>query len=64
MVYQQHLFIHSMLAMAFKGNPTPRNYASAAMPPKRDAKEVPASDMRSGRGTVLFIFPYSLHFSS
>ena len=30
MVYQQHLFIHSMLAMAFKENPTPRNYAAEA----------------------------------
>ena len=41
-VYQYHLFIHSMLAMAFKENLIPRNYASAAMPPKRDAKEVQA----------------------
>ncbi|MBR5364386.1 MAG: site-specific integrase [Oscillospiraceae bacterium] len=41
-VYQYHLFIHSMLAMAFKENLIPRNYASAAMPPKRDVKEVQA----------------------
>ena len=41
-VYQYHLFIHSMLAMAFKENLIPRNYASAAMPPKRDQKEVQA----------------------
>ncbi len=41
-VYQYHLFIHSMLAMAFKENLIPRNYASAATPPKRDSKEVDA----------------------
>jgi integrase len=41
-VYQYHLFIHSMLAMAYKENLIPRNYASAAMPPKRDQKEVQA----------------------
>lgn len=41
-VYQYHLFIHSMLAMAFKENLIPRNYASAAIPPKRDTKEVQA----------------------
>ncbi len=32
-VYQYHLFIHSMLAMAFKENLIPRNYASTATPP-------------------------------
>ncbi len=31
-----------MLAMAFKENLIPRNYASAAMPPKRNQKEVQA----------------------
>ena len=41
-VYQYHLFIHSMLAMAFKENLIPRNYASAATPPKRDQKKVQA----------------------
>ncbi|MBQ4466269.1 MAG: hypothetical protein II916_09985, partial [Oscillospiraceae bacterium] len=41
-VSQYHLFIHSMLAMAFKENLIPRNYASAATPPKRDQKEVEA----------------------
>ena len=41
-VYQMHLFIHSMLAMAFKENIIPRNYASAASPPKNEKKEVDA----------------------
>lgn len=41
-VYQYHLFIHSMLAMAFRENLIPRNCASSATPPKRDQKEVAA----------------------
>ncbi|MBR1422964.1 MAG: phage integrase SAM-like domain-containing protein [Ruminococcus sp.] len=41
-VYQMHLFIHSMLAMAFKENIIPRNYASAASPPRNEKKEVDA----------------------
>ena len=41
-VYQYHLFIHSMLAMAFKENIIPRNYASAATPPKKEQKDVNA----------------------
>lgn len=41
-VYQYHLFIHSVLAMAFKESIIPRNYASSATPPKRDSKPVQA----------------------
>ncbi len=43
-VYQFHLFIHSMLAMAFKENIIPRNYADAATPPKKEQKAVQALD--------------------
>ena len=41
-VYQMHLFIHSMLAMAFKEELIPRNYADAATPPKKEQPEVDA----------------------
>ena len=34
-IYQFHLFIHSMLAMAFREGLIPRNFADAAVPPKR-----------------------------
>ena len=41
-VYQLHLFVHAMLAMAFKEGLIPRNYADAATPPKKEQPEVDA----------------------
>ncbi len=41
-VYQLHLFVHAMLAMAFKEGLIPRNYADAATPPKKEQSEVDA----------------------
>ena len=40
--YTMHLFVHAMLAMAFKEGLIPRNYADAATPPKKEQSEVDA----------------------
>ncbi len=62
MVYQYHLFIHSMLAMAYKENLIPRNYASAAMPPKRDAREVQALSEDEINAFFTALYADSMHY--
>lgn len=41
-VHELHVFIHMVLGMAFKEGIIPRNYASAATPPKKERPEVNA----------------------
>ena len=41
-VHELHIFIHGVLTMALKESNIPRNYASAATPPKNERKKVVA----------------------
>jgi integrase len=61
-VYELHGFIHGVLTVAFKEGIIPRNYASAAMPPKHERARVTAMTENELKAFITALYSTQRHY--